>query len=416
MSRLLIWIDATSRDHERRIFGMSLLERLLRGVEESDCEPDAIEVALAGRSATPELPAELTARLPVRFSHAEASFGERLARAWGGANGALLALSSDSVVDPRLIARLAGAKGSLAFLADEDGGRAAVVRLEPEAGAPDPQAKDLRDAAERALATGAVKALPEAEFDGYVEKLRRRVAPYLFRIDGREAITRVERFLFWSNYKGSTDFMTRYVYPPLVWALLRPLARRRVHPNWITAFNWMATFACLPLFARGAWIPGLALAYLMSVLDSVDGKLARLTYTSSRVGDVLDHGLDIVHPPFWYLAWGFALGDGSTASAPYQAALVFFAVYVLDRIVAAIFRERTGTSIHGATPTDEWMRTFISRRNVNLPIFTVGLLVDALAGTHVAARAAFYLIVAWQALSLAWHAQRLGVFWSTRLR
>jgi len=39
---------------------------------------------------------------------------------------------------------------------------------------------------------------------------------------------KVERFLFWSNYKGSTDFFTKYVYPPLVWLMVPPLARARV--------------------------------------------------------------------------------------------------------------------------------------------------------------------------------------------
>ncbi|MCB1006956.1 MAG: CDP-alcohol phosphatidyltransferase family protein, partial [Acidimicrobiales bacterium] len=129
---------------------------------------------------------------------------------------------------------------------------------------------------------------------------------------------RVERFLFWSNYKGSTDFMTRYVYPPFVWVMVRPLARLRVHPNWVTAVDILATFAAVPFFMAGAWVPGLALAYLMSVLDSVDGKLARVTFTSSKLGEVLDHGLDIVHPPVWYLAWGWALGGASTSSLPWR--------------------------------------------------------------------------------------------------
>jgi phosphatidylglycerophosphate synthase len=242
------------------------------------------------------------------------------------------------------------------------------------------------------------------------------VGPYLFRIDDAEAAARVERFLFWSNYKGSTDFMTRYVYPPLVWALVRPLSHARVHPNWITATNWVATFGCIPFFAAGQWVPGLALAYLMSVMDSVDGKLARLTYTSSRIGDLMDHGLDIVHPPFWYMAWGFALGGGTTASGPWQASLGMFGLYAVDRIVTAIFRQRTGASIHGATPLDVRVRTFVSRRNVNLAVFTVALAVDALAGSSTAALAVFYGIVAWQALSLAWHVQRLVAFWGTRLR
>jgi phosphatidylglycerophosphate synthase len=229
-------------------------------------------------------------------------------------------------------------------------------------------------------------------------------------------VARVERFLFWSNYKGSTDFMTRYVYPPLVWAMVRPLARRRVHPNWITAVNWLACFGAIPFFAAGRWLPGLALAYCMSVLDSVDGKLARLTHTASKLGDLADHGLDVVHPPFWYLAWGWALGGGVTASLAFQAALLNLGLYAADRVVAAIFRERTGTSIHGVTPLDVRMRTVISRRNVNLALFTVALAVDFVAGTHVWALGAFYFMVAWQAFSLVWHVQRLWAFFGVRLR
>ena len=34
---------------------------------------------------------------------------------------------------------------------------------------------------------------------------------------------------------------------------------------------------------------------------------ARLTFADSRLGNVLDHGLDIVHPPLWYAAWAAGL-------------------------------------------------------------------------------------------------------------
>ena len=52
------------------------------------------------------------------------------------------------------------------------------------------------------------------------------------------------------------------------------------------------------------------MGWLMTFLDTVDGKLARVTVTSSRIGDVLDHGLDIIHPPLWYIAWGVGLPAG----------------------------------------------------------------------------------------------------------
>ena len=411
-----IWIDATMGDRERRVFGMTLLERLLRGVREAGVGPPRVEVALPDRAPEPEIPADLAQALPIHVTRGAAPAGERLLGACAAAGGRpLLALSADSVVDPRLIAHLARSVAHLAFLEQGDG-RGAALRLGPGAAGPEPAARSVREIAERALARGDVKPLTEGEFDGYVRKLRRQLPPYLLGVGDPEAVTRVERFLFWSNYKGSTDFMTRYVYPPLVWLLVRPLARMRVHPNWITGLDWVAALGAIPLFAAGAWVPGLALAYLMSLMDSVDGKLARLTYTSSWLGNLLDHGLDVVHPPLWYLAWGLALGGGNTSSAPFQASLVMLGLYALDRIVTLVFRRRTGVSIHGATPVDVRVRTFISRRNVNLPFFTAALAWDALAGTATAAPAVFYAIVAWQALSLAWHGQRLFAFWSTRIR
>src|SRR3546814_11346829 len=43
------------------------------------------------------------------------------------------------------------------------------------------------------------------------------------------------------------------------------------------------------------------------VLDTVDGKLARCTITSSTWWNVFDHGIDLVHPPFRWYAWGLGL-------------------------------------------------------------------------------------------------------------
>ena len=89
-----------------------------------------------------------------------------------------------------------------------------------------------------------------------------------------------------------------------------------------------------------------------------------------------------------------------------------FGLYVADRLLALAFKSRTGRSIHGYTPLDERLRTFISRRNVNLAVFTVALAVDwALPGWRIA-EATFYAIVAWQAASFLWHAQRVVKFWN----
>jgi phosphatidylglycerophosphate synthase len=415
---LTVWIDATRPARELSVFGMTLLERVLRSLLQIGGELREVRIELpAGEPAPTTLPADLLDALPRRWSNADVPLAQRFRQALADAQEPLLALSADTVVDARLLAHFESATGSLAFVAPgtEAAPGGALLRLENELPGLTDADGDLVALAQRALASGAARTFTATEFEGYIANLRRSLAPYVLRVQDAACRDRVERFLFWSNYKGSTDFMTRYVYPPLVWRIVRPLARRRVHPNWVTGVSIAATFAAIPLFAAGAWLPGLILAYCMSLLDSVDGKLARLTFTSSRLGGVLDHGLDMVHPPLWYLAWAWALGGGHVASPPFEAALLMTAVYAVDRIIAGVFRARTRVSIHDCTALDATMRTFISRRNVNVVLFTLALALDWLwPGLH-AALASFYFIVAWQVVSGLWHAERLVRFWNVRL-
>jgi phosphatidylglycerophosphate synthase len=394
---------------------MSPLERLLRGLKQTGVAFSEVRVELgAGGEAGPRsLPGDLVRELAVRWSADERPTRDRFETALGDADGeTVLALSADSEVDPRLIAYLCRTAGSVAFLANDGSERAAALRLEGRLEARPPANAGLFEIAEHALRIGAAKEFAASDFDGYLPMLRRDLPAYALRVDDAASRDRTERFLFHANYKGSTDLLTRHVYPPLVWALLRPLTRWRVHPNWITGCDWILALAVVPLFAGGAWLVGLSLAYAMSILDSVDGKLARLTYRHSRFGEFADHGLDVLHPPMWYMAWAWWLGGGEVGSAPFQASLWLLGCYTLDRLCTAVFRWRTGISIHGFTRLDATVRTFISRRNINLPLFTVALLADWISPGHDFARTTFYLIVAWQAASLAWHGERLVRFWN----
>jgi len=392
---------------------MSLLERLLRSLQQGGAEFAEVRIEIAAGETPPcDLPKDLVRALPVRWSNDEGSTLDRFEAALvDSAGAALLAFSAETEVDPRLIVTLCRTSGSVAFIAGSGDERGVALRLESPLLERPPANAGLVEIAEHAVRQGTAKDFASSDFPGYIPMLRRDLPAYVVRITDAASRDRAERFLFRSNYKGSTDFLTRHVYPPVVWALLRPLTRWRVHPNWITGFDWILAFAVLPLFAGGYWLSGLCLAYTMSILDSVDGKLARLTFRHSGFGEFADHGLDVLHPPLWYMAWAWWLGGGEVDSAPFEASLWLLGLYTLDRLCTAVFRKRTGTSIHGFTPLDEKVRTFISRRNVNLAFFTAALSADWIAPGHGFALAAFYFIVAWQAASLAWHTERLVRFW-----
>jgi phosphatidylglycerophosphate synthase len=404
---MIVWIDAVMSADSPAVFGLGLVERHLHALRMLKQPPARIVVDLAPGQAPPSLPDRRLHRLPLAWRSDPGSFAERAAAVAKQAAGAsILMLDGATLVDPRLHAALAGRSASTAVKSREAGDRAAILLL-ADPGALSTAAADCADVsalAERLLDAGTAAALPDDAFSGFVRRLRRTLPYHLFRVESRARAARIERFLFWSNYKGSTDIFTRYVYPPAVWLLVRPLARARVHPNWVTLVSIVLALGAVPLWATGHFVTGFVMAYAMSVLDSVDGKLARLTFTDSEIGNLLDHGLDMVHPPLWYLAWAYGIGIaaegwGSTLG---RAAIAIVCLYAIDRAVLKIYPKVFGRAFHTHSRMDGMVRSFIARRNISLPIFTLGWIVGL-------GREAFYLIVAWQAATTLYHAAR--TFW-----
>jgi phosphatidylglycerophosphate synthase len=131
------------------------------------------------------------------------------------------------------------------------------------------------------------------------------------------------------------------------------------------------------LFMQGQFALGLVAAWLMTFLDTVDGKLARVTVSYTRFGDWFDHSLDLVHPPLWYLAWGMgiAAASDSVVGLPLGPTVVLIVVgYVLGRLVEGTFSFWLGGfSIFSWRPIDSYSRLITARRNPCLILLTVGL-------------------------------------------
>jgi hypothetical protein len=118
-----------------------------------------------------------------------------------------------------------------------------------------------------------------------------------------ETVRAVEKRLFQGSYKGVTDLVTKYVWPAPARVVTRWCALAKMTPNQVTGIGFLLVLAAFGLFWTGHFGWGLVCAWIMTFLDTVDGKLARVTLTSSKWGNVFDHGIDLVHPPFWWWAW-----------------------------------------------------------------------------------------------------------------
>ncbi|MBM4256131.1 MAG: CDP-alcohol phosphatidyltransferase family protein [Deltaproteobacteria bacterium] len=252
----------------------------------------------------------------------------------------------------------------------------------------------------------------------YTATLRKTDPPYVFAVQP-ENLAEIEARIFAASYKGITDLVTKWVWPRPARVVTRWCANTGITPNAITFLSWVLVVLVTWLFLRGDFGLGLILAWLMTFLDTVDGKLARVTLTSSRIGHVLDHGLDILHPPFWYLAWSMGLllsPDGGALSADSNVAawlrpagLITVVGYIVGRLIEGLFMLLFKMEIHCWQPIDAFFRTITARRNPNLLLLSAATLVGR-------PDVGLVLVALWTLLSIVFHTVRVLQALAQRLR
>ena len=234
------------------------------------------------------------------------------------------------------------------------------------------------------------------------EALRKRERPFAEPLVPAN-VPAIERATYVGAYKGVTDLLTKYLWPEWAFTLTRLAARIGLSPNGVTAIGSLLCIVATVAFWQGWFWAGLAAGLVFMVLDTVDGKLARCTITSSTLGHAWDHGVDLIHPPIWWWAW-------ATGCAAYGRALshtAFWAViaamlfgYVAQRLIEGAFIVRFGMHIHVWRRFDSRFRLITARRNPNMVILFASLLIRRPDGGIVA-------VAVWTIASLAVHLARL---------
>jgi phosphatidylglycerophosphate synthase len=207
--------------------------------------------------------------------------------------------------------------------------------------------------------------------------LRKRETPYALPLTDSNK-TDVEWRMFMGTYKGATDLVTKHVWPRPAFHVTRWLAPRGITPNMVTTVGAIMTVAAFVLFLYGHFALGLFAAWAMTFLDTVDGKLARTTLTSSKWGDIFDHGIDLVHPPFWYFAWAYGLinwGIAWSSQLFWGTMIIILGGYVVQRLMEGIAIKWLGLEIHIWRKIDTFFRQITARRNPNLLLLSLATLI-----------------------------------------
>jgi len=250
--------------------------------------------------------------------------------------------------------------------------------------------------------------LKDLDLPSLRQNLKKRDAPYVLPIS-RNSRCNLESELFKRSYKGVTDFVTKWLWPMPAFQAVHFCIRTGLSPNHITLLSLLFAVLAGVAFWYGFYGSGLVMGWLMTFLDTVDGKLARVTVTSSRFGDVLDHGLDIIHPPLWYIAWGVGLSADYSLSPhlPLLFGLILIG-YIGGRLCEGAFQFWVASfDIFIWRPLDSFNRLITARRNPNLVLLTLGWL----AGRP---DIGLLSVMIWHLLSTGFLSVRVAMGWLSR--
>ena len=242
----------------------------------------------------------------------------------------------------------------------------------------------------------------EDGIDLHNQELRKREVPFLLPLTPK-GVPAVERASYYGAYKGVTDILTKYLWPELAFHLTRGAARVGLTPNMVTVIGLAFCVAAFFAFWDGRYWLGMGLGFVFMVLDTVDGTLARCTVTSSKIGNILDHGADLVHPPFWWWAWAEGLreyGRPLPDDLYWPVLGIIVGGYVVGRFIEGVFMRAWGMHIHVWRPVDSRFRLITARRNPNMVIlFAATLFARPDLG--------LIAVAVWTLLSILFHLVRL---------
>ena len=288
----------------------------------------------------------------------------------------VLILRGDYLFDDRLIKYLA-ATPNITLQLNENQQEVTIAAHVP--------ARYARQAYNIIEGKGIVDSLPDIQNQtlatlsiSFQEQLLKFEPPFVLPVTADKQMELEQRLFDWS-YKGITDLVTKWAWPRPACSIVRHCVRLHIRPNHVTLVGLLLAIFAGTFFAYGQYGWGLLAGWLMTFLDTVDGKLARVTVTSSKFGHYFDHIIDLVHPPVWYILWGLGLSNGQFDTLGFPLSTLFYLIligYVAGRLIEGSFQLFLGRfGIFCWQPIDAYFRLITARRNPNMIFLTLSYLI-----------------------------------------
>ncbi|HZE57992.1 MAG TPA: CDP-alcohol phosphatidyltransferase family protein [Chthoniobacterales bacterium] len=364
--QLLILADAPDAFVE--LFGISMLERLLRVTQRLGFR-EAVIVSKTPEEIAAHLEKPSWARAEISLSFRTREAGPVFLHNVVTGNERTLLVSAGFYFDARL----------LKTLAEQTTTTVLVDSAPPAASVPLWQKEDIEF-------SGAVLVGPAEMPSGatteqtnqcdaaaeptYVTALRKHVRPVFFPAPTPELVSLAEKFPRDVAQNGVLDFPGFFDSPIEDWIVKR-VCRTLIRPNHVTLVTMLIGLAVTALFATGRLWWGVALAYVIEVLDGVDGKLARTKVETTAAGE-WEHEVDYTIELSWWTALAFHFRATGLTNAYWLLAL-YVVSDLVDRLAKRAVKKKVGRNLDDVSNFDRFVRCIGARRNINVWILIAAL-------------------------------------------
>ncbi len=133
---------------------------------------------------------------------------------------------------------------------------------------------------------------------------------HLLRVRSLEEFALAQKRLFARSGKQSDGFISRRLNRPISQRISRLMARTSLRPiqlTGLTAIFLLASFAALMTGTSAGLVAGCVLFHAASVIDGVDGEIARVKFMTSSRGAAIDTTVDMIGNFLFFIGLSYAL-------------------------------------------------------------------------------------------------------------
>jgi phosphatidylglycerophosphate synthase len=235
------------------------------------------------------------------------------------------------------------------------------------------------------------------DVSSYAVELRGEAITYCTPIESEQELVSGWKLLIQKAQKRQGDLIEKYVHPKIQNWMVRKICDTPITPNQISILVVLFAVIAAILFYQGNFFFAYFLAFIATVLDGVDGKLARTKLMTSKVGE-LEHVFDYFYENSWYLALAANMAQ-TYGPVAWVVGLSITTFDTCDKIVGALFKNKKGKTLDEMDRFDRFFRLIGGRRSIYLHILLMFFIINLPFSGMIA-------VLAWAGITVLIHASR----------